>query len=234
MKLAWDVQAVGDVPPQSARSFTPMERDTTVDVEVGVDEELLEESELAAERAEGELRRRHPAELAGLVAEGRRAGRGRKIDGGARVTRSRSVVDSVGEVGVQAERVGREAAEDADAEPVEQVVLQPTREEDRALGTLVQQREATAERELRAAFTVQTLVTHGGLTDEGTGELDWACASEGAATTAPSAIASPRMHRPATLRFIEFVPVVRGFLRGEVISGNLYSQLNGRKMLMPI
>src|SRR5262249_39531124 len=60
------------------------ERDTAVDVEVRVDEELLEQRELSAERAKGDLRGRHPTQLARLVLE-LRSSRAREVDRGAAV-----------------------------------------------------------------------------------------------------------------------------------------------------
>ncbi len=59
---------------QSARSLDADERDAARDVEVGVDEDLVEDGELAAERDERDLRRHDVRDLRRLVGEGR--GRG--------------------------------------------------------------------------------------------------------------------------------------------------------------
>ena len=100
----------------SARSSTPTNADAAEDVEVGVDEQLLEDAELAAQRDERELRRRDPLDVADLLGE---------------VVRVRQAedVDLVGlALGRRPRRSGRcrccserEAAPGADAEPVGRV-----------------------------------------------------------------------------------------------------------------
>src|SRR5690606_16543116 len=86
----------------------------------------------------------------------------------------RSVFDLVGEVGVEAEGFWREPAEHADAEPVEDVVLQTTRDEDRAL-VLVEEREPRTDGDLEASLSIETELAHRRRAGERAGDLNFLC-----------------------------------------------------------
>jgi hypothetical protein len=164
-----------------------------VQVRVGVDEQLLEERELAAERHGGHLRHDHEGDAPDLIGKLRLGGRpGRAIAGlhgatcwstrrnVARVRQGRlprnvswgDEVRLVGEVRRRGDACGRVHA---DAEPVEDVVLRLAADEER-LRVFVDEREAEGWRDLEPPFAVEThsddrLATLGAC--ERTGELDF-------------------------------------------------------------
>ena len=195
-----------------------------MNVEVGVDEELLEESELAAEGAERDLRGRHPSHLSGLLLELRPARAG-EVDGRAAVTR-RGRINLLREVGGEACR--RESTEHANAEPVEDVVLEAAGNEGRAL-VLVEEREATTNGKLGATFAVETELAHRRCAGERARDLDLLrVRSLRSGDDAGRECSCRQSELEALLHGSSLVPV-----RGDHL-GNLYSQLNGKNMLMPI
>ncbi len=159
-------------PPQSATLLQPDEADAAGHVEVGVDEDLVEDGELAAEGRERQLRSNDVGDLCGLVVErglaSVRALAVIDVVGGELVAR-RKGVDAIGQVGGHAD--GASGSPDADREPVEQVVIELPSDEDGS-AILVEECERHRRRELETPFAVKPQMPDGGRTLERPGELN--------------------------------------------------------------
>jgi hypothetical protein len=151
-------------------------------VEVGIDEELLEDGELAAEGHQGELGGEDPVDGAELGLEILA-----DVEGGEATPRLLvalavvgvlvpveaqvvGVLDLVGEAGGELD--GAEAPPGADAEPVGDVVVEVGAHQDGAL-VLIEQGEGDHRGQLEAPLAVEPEVVHRGGTGEGTGDLNF-------------------------------------------------------------
>lgn len=153
-------------------------------MEVGVDEQLLEDGELAAEGDQGDLGGEDPVDGAELGlevltdVEGGEAAAGLLVRLGVVRVLDRVEAQGVGVLDLVGEARGlthgTEATPGTDAEPVGDVVVEVGSDQHGAL-VLVEEREGDHRRELEAPLAVEAELADGGSTGEGAGDLNFLC-----------------------------------------------------------